>query len=58
MPQVQHIQRTFAERARAQRYFETLQPNAWPYVWCVRDGKRGRWKVSALVERRPCNKVA
>lgn len=44
------VERTFAGRAQAERWFDCLRPTAWPYVWCIEDPRNRRWSVRALVE--------
>jgi len=58
MSQVVHVERSFATRAQAERFFDALQSTAWPYVWCLHDVGSGRWKVSALVETGQYRKVS
>jgi len=58
MPHVVHIERSFIRRGEAERYFDTLKSEAWPYVWCIEDVDSGRWLVSALVETSRYNNVA
>jgi len=58
MSQVVLIQRTFAARQQADRWFDALRPTAWPYVWCTEDPVSRRWRVRALIEKRALPAIA
>lgn len=45
------VERTFATQRQADRWFDSLQSTAWPYVWCEHDARIRRWRVRALVEK-------
>lgn len=45
------VERSFATETQADRWFNSLQSRAWPYVWCEHDASARRWRVKALVER-------
>ena len=52
------VERSFATRAQADRWFDSLQPSAWPYVWCEQDLRSRRWRVRALIEKGQLPSVA
>ncbi len=58
MTRVLHYGRTFADRAEAERCFDSLQSTAWPYVWYHESIKDREWKVIALVESQLYSRVA
>ncbi len=57
MSRVTHIEEVFTTRAQAEAWMERLKPTAWPYIWCL-EYPRGRWRVTALVERGEARSVA
>lgn len=58
MTRVFHFERTFTDHGEAERCFDSLQPTAWPYIWCMEIQDSDQWKVIALIEIHVYSQVA
>lgn len=45
------IERSFTARRKAERWFDSLRPKVWPYIWCSHDATTRQWNVTALLEQ-------